>query len=142
MQEGFGAWFVCFSAFLSAMVTLYALFKYGDCRYRIGIVKGCVYKQFPNGDIAQTVEHLVPNHLKNSEKSLEDIFANKAIFSGKHPVDENKVLHHLVESWNAFILFGRNRDDVNDFRFHIHALQSIVAANQIKKINPEKWVEF
>jgi len=43
--------------------------------------------------------------------------------------DEMRVVHLLGNVWDAFVqLHGFNRDDINDFRFAIHAAQNIVLA--------------
>lgn len=47
---------------------------------------------------------------------------------------ENKVLKASAELWNQFLkLPVQYKDDQNDFRFHLHALQNIILARKNKK---------
>lgn len=42
---------------------------------------------------------------------------------------EQAVLQKLAEAWNEFLKLEQcHNDEVNDFRFHIHALQAMVLA--------------
>jgi hypothetical protein len=44
---------------------------------------------------------------------------------------ENKVLALTKEAWNEFLrLPEMHADDVNEFRYHIHAIQNIILARE------------
>lgn len=49
---------------------------------------------------------------------------------------ENNLLNLTAKTWNAFLkLPVYNGDDLNDFRFHIHALQNIILARKAIRKN-------
>jgi len=46
--------------------------------------------------------------------------------------DEQRILYDLVDAWNTFAQIETDSDRLNDFRYHIHAIQlMIVARNSI-----------
>jgi hypothetical protein len=51
---------------------------------------------------------------------------------------EDKTLGCLADAWNQFqAVENKHPDDLNDFRFHIHALQNLLYAHKYKQEVPE-----
>jgi len=49
---------------------------------------------------------------------------------------QDETLEKTAELWNSFLdipINEKHPDDVNDFRFHIHALQNILFTQKYKK---------
>lgn len=45
--------------------------------------------------------------------------------------EEVKVLNITKDAWNAFLQLPiQHPDDINEFRFHIHAMQNIIYARE------------
>lgn len=60
---------------------------------------------------------------------------------------EQAVMQKLAEAWNEFLKMEQcHTDEVNDFRFHVHALQAMVLArpkiNQTWRLSPPPRREF
>lgn len=46
---------------------------------------------------------------------------------------EDKTIQHLVDAWNQYqAVDNKHPDDLNDFRFHIHALQNLLYVHKYK----------
>lgn len=65
-------------------------------------------------------------------ESNEDIHNSKILLS-----DEKLALVKTIELWDAIAhLDGHHPDELNEYRFHIHAIQNAIAARQVfKEIN-------
>lgn len=53
---------------------------------------------------------------------------------------EKRVIQHLVNAWNEFrSLDEKHPDDMDEFRYSIHALQNIIAWRVARRADPETW---
>lgn len=52
--------------------------------------------------------------------------------------EEKKAIAASAELWNAFMKLEKyHPDDVQDVRFHIHAIQTIIMSREAVRNNPE-----
>lgn len=52
---------------------------------------------------------------------------------------ELKVIDHLRQAWNAFTSLPREHpDDIDEFRYSVHALQNIVLSRPARRENVER----
>lgn len=54
--------------------------------------------------------------------------------------EEKVILDHLVAAWSQWCrLPDKHPDDLNEFRFHVHALQNMLAWRVAQRADPEVW---
>lgn len=53
--------------------------------------------------------------------------------------DEEKVLNHLCDAWGGFLKLPGTKDEWQDFVYHIHALQHLIALQVAKRADPDLW---
>ena len=60
--------------------------------------------------------------------------------SAKLTDSEKKVLRHLGDAWNEFVLLpGKHGDDIQDVRSAIHRIQDIIATYVARRLEPDVW---
>lgn len=49
------------------------------------------------------------------------------------------IMDMLVRAWALFVALNPSKDDLDDARFHIHAIQNIIAQRAIARWHPKYW---
>jgi hypothetical protein len=53
---------------------------------------------------------------------------------------ERQCLNHLAEAWRVWVsLEDKHPSDLEEFAFHIHALQNLIAWRVARAVDPETW---